>query len=315
MRLMGVFLKILAALLLLLCAAAAFGGVRAAIAGRPPMRGERVDIGGRRLRMVCEGPRSGRPLIVMESGIFGFAADWAAVQAVLAERGLRSCAYDRAGLGFSDPGPYPRDGLAVVGDLEKLLQAKGETGPLVLVGHSMAGLHTRLFALRNPGRVKGLVLVDAAAPDAMLGADGRRREALFRRVGRAAVIAGQLGLMKAAAPWAGDPIGLHGPAHAEKVWFWADNPTIRAATEETFQAPVAAAQAQAAGRLDPELPVAAITEGRVRGPDDPRLEGARRSRRSWSTNLPHATHASMLGPRYAPIIADGVEHVLKAAGY
>ena len=312
---MGVFLRILSALLLLICSAAAFGGLRAALAGRPPLRGELVDIGGRRLRLVCEGPRDGRPLIVMESGIFGFAADWATVQKVLAERGLRSCAYDRAGLGFSEPGPYPRDGLAVVADLEKLLQARGETGPLILVGHSMAGLHTRLFVLRNPQRVKGLVLVDAASPDAMRGAEGRQREALFRAVGRAATAAGKLGLMKAAAPWAGDPIGLEGPAHAEKVYFWADNRTIAAATEETFQAPAAAAQVRAAGRLDPGLPVAAITEGRLRGPDDARLEGAHRSRHGWSANLPHATHASMLGPSYAPVIADGVEHVLKAAGY
>lgn len=311
---MGVILRLLSAILLLICAAAAFGALRAVVAGRPPLRGERVDIGGRRLRMVCEGPRSGRPLIVMESGIFGFAADWAAVQAVLAERGLRSCAYDRAGLGFSDPGPYPRDGLAVVSDLEKLLKAKGETGPLILVGHSMAGLHTRLFVLRNPGRVKGLVLVDAASPGAMLGAEGRRREAMFRNAAHAAVAAGKLGLMKAAAPWAADTIGLVGPAHAEKVWFWAYNPAIAAGAEETFQAPVAAAQLRAAGQLDPELPVVAITEGRPRGPDDPRLEGPRRSRHGWSTNLPHATHASMLGTRYAPVIADGIEHVLKAAG-
>ena len=65
MSAMGVFLKILAAILLLICAAAAFGSARAARTGRPPLRGELVDIGGRRLRIVCTGPRSGRPLIVM----------------------------------------------------------------------------------------------------------------------------------------------------------------------------------------------------------------------------------------------------------
>jgi hypothetical protein len=149
----------------------------------------------------------------------------------------------------------------------------------------------------------------------MLGEEGRRREARFRAAGRAATAAGKLGVMKAAAPWAGDPIGLTGPAHAEKVWFWAYNPTIAAATEEVYQAPVAAAQVRAAGRLDPELPIAAITEGRLWGPHDPRLEGARRSRHGWSMNLPRATHASMLGPAYAPAIADGVDHVLKAVGY
>ena len=107
----GVFIRFLSAILLLVCLAAAYGGLRALITPRPPLRGERVDIGGRALRIVCEGPRSDKPLIVMESGIFGFASDWGEVQRALAARGIRSCAYDRAGLGFSDPGPYPRDGV------------------------------------------------------------------------------------------------------------------------------------------------------------------------------------------------------------
>ena len=67
---------------------------------------------------------------MLEAGSFGFSADWAAVQARLAAEGLRSLAYDRAGLGLSDPGPEPRDSQAIVGDLEALLAALGETGPL-----------------------------------------------------------------------------------------------------------------------------------------------------------------------------------------
>jgi pimeloyl-ACP methyl ester carboxylesterase len=308
----GVFFRILSAILLLVCLAAAWGGVRALVAPKPPVRGELVDIGGRRLRIVCEGPRSDKPLVVMESGIFGFASDWGEVQKALAARGVRTCAYDRAGLGFSDPGPFPRDGVAVVEDLEKLLAAKGETGPLVLVGHSMAGLHTRLFALRNPGRVKGLLLVDAASPDGSFTPRGLATLAAFRQMARFVEAVGRLGLMKAVAPWTADMIGLDGPAHVEKVFFWAYNPTLKAGAEETYQALRAAEQAKAAGRLDPELPVGVITEGRV-GPDDPRLEGAKRSRYGWSANLPDATHASMLGRRYAGAIADGVERVLAAA--
>ena len=119
-----------------------------------PARGERFSIGDdRRLRAVRAGPaRSDRPLVVLEAGAFGFSADWAAVQARLADQGVRSLAYDRAGLGYSDPGPEPRDSLAIAVDLERLLASIGETGPLILCGHSMAGLHVRLFAARNPGR-------------------------------------------------------------------------------------------------------------------------------------------------------------------
>src|SRR5665213_958362 len=128
----------------------------------PRPRGRMIDIGaGRKLHAVRAGPRDDRgPLVVLEAGAFGFSADWAAVQDKLAAKRLPSLAYDRAGLGFSDSGPQPRDGLAIVGDLESLLAAIGEGGPLILCGHSMAGLHVRLFAARNPGRVAGVVLVD-----------------------------------------------------------------------------------------------------------------------------------------------------------
>ena len=81
-------------------------------------------------------------------------------------------AYDRAGLGLSDPGPSPRDGLAIAYDLERLLAEAGEAGPYLLVGHSMAGLHTRLFAGRNPG----LLPADAFGP--RTGASARRMEGL-----------------------------------------------------------------------------------------------------------------------------------------
>ena len=51
-------------------------------------RGEKVDIGGRSLRIVRAGPAaSDQPLIVCEHGAFGCAADWAVVQEKLAARG------------------------------------------------------------------------------------------------------------------------------------------------------------------------------------------------------------------------------------
>ena len=83
-------------------------------AGFHPTRGQLVDIGGRRLRMVRAGPQGAEPLILLECGAFGCAADWAEVQHRLATKGLASLAYDRAGLGFSEPGPKPRDGAAPV---------------------------------------------------------------------------------------------------------------------------------------------------------------------------------------------------------
>ena len=120
-------------------------------------RGEMVDVGGRRLRVVTAGPAGERPTIVLEHGAFGCAADWAVVQEKLAAKGLRSIAYDRAGLGHSDPGPRPRDGRAIVDDLTALLRdlnaARAVT--LVLATHDLnlaASVCSRLVLLRQ-GRV------------------------------------------------------------------------------------------------------------------------------------------------------------------
>ncbi|HQR89731.1 MAG TPA: alpha/beta hydrolase, partial [Caulobacter sp.] len=114
----------------------ALGGVMSA-ASAPRPSGEMVQIDpGRSLRLVCEGPSSDRPVVWLEAGAFGFAADWGATQEALTAAGWRSCAYDRAGMGYSPSGPAPRDGLAIVSDFEKLTAASGEPGPYILVGHS-----------------------------------------------------------------------------------------------------------------------------------------------------------------------------------
>jgi pimeloyl-ACP methyl ester carboxylesterase len=96
---------------------------------------------------------------VLEGGYGADSLGWTSVQALLAPR-FRSCAYDRAGYGFSDPGPLPRDGAAIARDLDQALRAAHINGPLIIVGHSTGGLYARLFADRRPRDVVGMVLVD-----------------------------------------------------------------------------------------------------------------------------------------------------------
>jgi len=69
--------------------------------------------------------------------------------------------YDARGHGESDPAPvgegygYPQ----LVGDLESVIAAEGGDAPLILAGHSM-GAHTAVaYALRNPERLAGLVVI------------------------------------------------------------------------------------------------------------------------------------------------------------
>ena len=123
----------------------------------PPSRF--VDVHGRKMHLICMG--QGQPAVVLDSGLSGSALDWSRVQPVVASF-TQVCAYDRAGCGWSDPGPRPRASQQIADDLHALLQAAVIEPPYVLVGHSSGGFNVRVYAHRYPDEVAGLVLVDAA---------------------------------------------------------------------------------------------------------------------------------------------------------
>jgi len=105
---------------------------------------------------------SGQPMVVFESGGGGglSMSDLPVLRRVSAF--TRGCIYDRAGLGWSDPGPPGRSFEARAGDLHALLAAAGEAPPYVLVGSSFGGLGARAFCQLYSAEVVGMVLVDAA---------------------------------------------------------------------------------------------------------------------------------------------------------
>jgi pimeloyl-ACP methyl ester carboxylesterase len=117
---------------------------------------------GARLNLVCLG--SGSPTIVFESGWSDWAPAWAVVQPPIA-RFTRACAYDRAGSGFSAPGPMPRTTERIARELHDALRAGRIAGPYILVGSAFGGDHVRAFADLFASDVAGLVLVDADAAD------------------------------------------------------------------------------------------------------------------------------------------------------
>jgi pimeloyl-ACP methyl ester carboxylesterase len=127
---------------------------------RPP--GRMVDVGGYRLHLHCRG--SGHPAVVFEAGLGGFSIDWIFVQALL-ERDTEVCAYDRAGYGWSDSGPSPRDSDHIAGELALLLRNAGLQPPYVLVGHSFGGYNVGMFAKLHGRDVAGIVLVESSHPD------------------------------------------------------------------------------------------------------------------------------------------------------
>lgn len=114
----------------------------------------------RRLNLLVAG--QGAPTVIFAPGLNGTTLHWARVQHAIALR-TRTIAFDKAGIGFSDPGPMPRTASAIVDDLRAALFAAGVGPPYVLVGHSSGGLQMRLFAFRHPQEVVGMVMVDSAS--------------------------------------------------------------------------------------------------------------------------------------------------------
>jgi pimeloyl-ACP methyl ester carboxylesterase len=287
-----------------------------AVAGPFKPSGTFVDIGGRKLRLVCAGPTqgaSGKPTVWMEAGAFGLAADFAAIQEKLAAKGIRSCAYDRAGMGWSDEGPKPRDSEAIVGDLEKLIAASGERGPFILMGHSMAGLHTRLFAGRNPDKVVGLVLIEATTPEQIDSPNTGKFLSAFTAISRLAAVSASIGTTAPFYYTAGDRIGLPPQGSAEKRHAYVSGRHARTAENEVVNWPRSAAEAKLAPAYDPRWPVAVIVAGgRGLGPEfnDARRVPERSSNAGRFEAVEGASHTTILGRTYGDSAVRGVEHVL-----
>jgi len=138
-----------------------------------------VDIGGgRQLYVECRG--TGSPTVVLESGLDVAGDLWDSplgpaphVFPAVAEQ-TRVCTYDRPGTtraiagggnSRSDPVPQPTTTADAVADLHALITTLQITDPVVLVGHSYAGVISRLYAATYPDQVFGMVLVDALAPE------------------------------------------------------------------------------------------------------------------------------------------------------
>jgi pimeloyl-ACP methyl ester carboxylesterase len=120
-------------------------------------RERRIDVGGYRLNVAELGRAA--PAVVFVSGLGEDHDSWSKVQAPVAEF-ARTLAYDRGGLGRSDPTDRPRDVASLAAELHALLGAARLAPPYVMVGHSLGGAIVRVYAARHPGEIAGLVLVD-----------------------------------------------------------------------------------------------------------------------------------------------------------
>lgn len=166
---------------------------------RFPPPGKLVDIGGRAMHLWCLGPEVskeyGQVTIVWHSGGLAEGA-WLSHLHRAAAKEIRTCVYDRAGTGWSDPAPQPRRLREEIEDLDRLLQAGGERPPYVMIGHSLGAVIAANYANRFRNNVAGLVALDGTPPNTVMlnrdrwcaGAAGRARAmALATSLGAAAL--------------------------------------------------------------------------------------------------------------------------------
>jgi pimeloyl-ACP methyl ester carboxylesterase len=219
-----------------------------------PAPGRLVDIGGHRLHLWCSG--AGSPAVVLESGLGGASFDWGFVQPAVAEF-TKVCSYDRAGMGYSDPGPSPRTMRRIANELAMLLDRANVETPVVLVGASIGGLAVRVFASEREKQVAGLVLVDASHENQTMD---------LPPIAPFVPILSSLGVFRILGVSFGPELGALAPSvqrFARATAFRAS--TYQAAASEGISLPQSAAEVKAS-RRKLSIPVIVITAGR--GSDD-----------------------------------------------
>ena len=200
--------RILLILFVLLLALAAGGAVYESVARSrdlaqvsPP--GQLVDVGGYKLHIHCLGERQiSQPTVILEAGSGGWSMHWYDFHRQAA-RFVRTCAYDRAGFGWSEAGPQPREGDLIARELHTLLAGAGEAPPYLLVGASRGGQYVRIYRDVYPEEVVGLVLVDGEPEDFSAQA-ALARQAAAQNVSIFSLVGGlsRIGLFRI---WGGDP--------------------------------------------------------------------------------------------------------------
>ncbi len=256
----------------------------------------------------CRGARGAAPTVILEAGAFGTSADWDFVLDDLAAGG-RVCAYDRSGLGASPPGSGGTGVLERAAELGALLDQLGETGPVILVGHSNGALYVQAFAALWPRRVAGLVYVNGvlsdAADDPRLLADLRAE----RRASNLAVTAGRLGLASMVAATLDGPMGLRGEAAARKRHGLLALARLKVARDEDRQIIPGLAAVRALGEGARPIPTVVIVGAPrpaarlARAWRTAEVAPALRADHAWILDMPGASHVSPLNRDRAYVTA------------
>jgi pimeloyl-ACP methyl ester carboxylesterase len=275
-----------------------------------PPPGQLIDVGDHSLHINCVG--QGSPTVILEAANGGMSAHWVRVQQQVADT-TRVCAYDRAGLGWSERGPEPRDARQISSELHTLLANAGIEGPYVLVGHSYGGLYARMYAARYSEEVAGVVLVDSSHPEQFTRSpEGRAMYERARRLTAIVPFFTRLGVIRLTNFFPAHP-DLP-PQQREQIEAFNSSTQHLVTTTEEFRAtPDTTAQVLSMGGLG-DKPLAVISAG-VQPPDwlEMQDELASLSPNSIHRVVHGATHESLLYERRdAQVTSAAIDQVVEA---
>ena len=275
----------------------------------PP--GEIVDVNGHLMHINCIG--EGSPTVILETANLGMSAHWVRVQQQLAQT-TQVCAYDRAGLGWSESSPEPRDARQITGELHTLLKGAADTeGPYVLVGHSYGGLYAQMYAARYSEEVAGLVLVDSSHPEQFTRSpEGRAMYEQTRRIGAVIPWLARLGVIRLSNFYPAHP-DLPSRQREQIAAFNSSTQQVATAVEEFGATPETSAQVRSIGSLG-DIPLSVISAGE-QSPDWLELQDelAALSPNSIHRVVEGATHVSLLYDKGdAKVSSAAIEQVVEA---
>jgi pimeloyl-ACP methyl ester carboxylesterase len=139
-----------------------------------PAPGELYQVNGHKMHVWCEG--QGEPTVVLDAGASMFSSSWRWVMPEISPS-VRICAFDRSGLGWSEPALPPYDGNSAANELDELLTQAGIQRPFIYVGHSLGANLGTIYHHQHPEDLSALILLEPADPAIFLQEMGEDRDA------------------------------------------------------------------------------------------------------------------------------------------
>jgi len=297
----------------IVCAAAIAGATYELISERNDARrfsqeGRSVEVGGFRLNIHCTG--TGAPAVILDSGLGIPAMGWDLVQPGV-EKFTRVCSYDRAGYGWSEPGPAPRTSQQIAKELHLLLQNAGLQPPYILVGHSFGVFNMRVFNGLYADEVAGMVLVDSSHEDQQVptptqAAAERKEDAETRLFARAYPVLFHLGIARLLLATDVTPLPEHLDAGLRYLLL---QPThVQAMVDEELASTKSAEQVRESGSLG-DKPLIVLTATIGHNPASAELEQklTRLSSHSQQIVVPNSGH--LIPFEQPPAVVDAIQRV------